>query len=442
MNKKILSMVAVLCLVTALSGCTTYDNFKNAWLKSGEADKADTINIGVYEPLSGQYKQIGKEEKMGIELAHEQVPKVLGKEIKLIYGDNKSNIYDAEPAIQELMTNSPSVILGSYGETLSLIASDYLKAAAIPGITPSSTNPLITGNNDYYFTAAFSETKQGDALAEYAFVQMNRDAVATVRTENDDRAQAIIKRFSSKLKKLSGNANAIVGSYTLAVDTTDYSTAIEAIRNSGAKAVFLSLTPKEAKEFLKQCINNNFTHVLFLGSKDWNDADFLSFVEESKKLHVAYVAEQTTDELSDEGKAFSEAFSKKYGENVMPTVNAAAAYDAYMMSVQAIENAYRKVMEESLEDALKEAGTEAAAMAIKKEYKTIRETGIPSGRLIKEALSSINNYQGASGIINYGGNNEPTKSILIGSIIKGEKNNPYIALLNKESLEKSEENKS
>ena len=167
--RKVLCLALAVSLMTGLAGCTTFNNFKNAFFSGGKTASERTIKIGIYEPMSGQYKEQGKEEIAGIELAHKLYPSVLGKKIELVYADNKSNMYDGETAIQELLSGSPSVVLGSYGETLTLAASDYIKATNTPAITISSTNPLITVNNPYYFSAAYTETRQGDAFAEFAF---------------------------------------------------------------------------------------------------------------------------------------------------------------------------------------------------------------------------------------------------------------------------------
>lgn len=105
-------------LAAGLCACTTYNNFKNAFFDDGKEAQERTIKIGVFEPLSGKNKTEGNEELMGIELAHDLYPTVCGKKVELVYGDNKSDIYTGETVIQELISaNSPSVILGSYGET-------------------------------------------------------------------------------------------------------------------------------------------------------------------------------------------------------------------------------------------------------------------------------------------------------------------------------------
>lgn len=142
---------------------------------------------------------------MGIELAHDLYPTVCGKKVELVYGDNKSDIYTGETVIQELISaNSPSVILGSYGETLTLIAGKYAKASNIPAITISSTNPLITTNNDYYFSATYSETRQGDALADFAYTSQKKIVAAAVKNEDDRYGYSYNQTFYKPLQEAVG----------------------------------------------------------------------------------------------------------------------------------------------------------------------------------------------------------------------------------------------
>ena len=234
--KKVLACAMTVSLAAGLCACTTYNNFKNAFFDDGKEAQERTIKIGVFEPLSGKNKTEGNEELMGIELAHDLYPTVCGKKVELVYGDNKSDIYTGETVIQELISaNSPSVILGSYGETLTLIAGKYAKANNIPAITISSTNPLITTNNDYYFSATYSETRQGDALADFAYTSQKKIVAAAVKTEDDDTATATIKRFTNRFKKLSGQSNSVAGTFTVPKDSTDYSKTIDDIKASGAE---------------------------------------------------------------------------------------------------------------------------------------------------------------------------------------------------------------
>lgn len=427
-RKRILSLVLVVCLTAGLTGCTTYTNFKNAFFGTDTVAKEKTIKIGVFEPTSGSMKTQGKEEVMGIELAHDLYPTACGKTVELVYADNKSDMYEAEAAIQELISsNSPSMILGSYGETLSLIAGKYIEAANIPSITISSTNPLITANNPYYFSATYSEARQGDALADFAYLSQNKDMVATVKLENDDTATATIKRFTNRMKKLTENNRCVVGSFTLSTTSADYTETIEKIRESGATAVFLAVPPTVAKEFLTQAQEQKLPYMLFLGTRAWGDKDFLEFVKANKQLHIGYPAEQATNNETAMSQKFMEAFRTKYGEDAELSQRTVVAFDAYLLAVTAMDRAMQTVRDTDPDTIAQNSATDAEARAKKEAWQAARETGIPSGTQIKDALNGIDNFEGASGVINYKGKNEATKSVSISHIANGTELPAYVS---------------
>lgn len=427
-RKRILSLVLVVCLTAGLTGCTTYTNFKNAFFGTDTVAKEKTIKIGVFEPTSGSMKTQGKEEVMGIELAHDLYPTACGKTVELVYADNKSDMYEAEAAIQELISSSsPSMILGSYGETLSLIAGKYIEAANIPSITISSTNPLITANNPYYFSATYSEARQGDALADFAYLSQNKDMVATVKLENDDTATATIKRFTNRMKKLTENNRCVVGSFTLSTTSADYTETIEKIRESGATAVFLAVPPTVAKEFLTQAQEQKLPYMLFLGTRSWGDKDFLEFVKANKQLHIGYPAEQATNNETAMSQKFMEAFRTKYGEDAELSQRTVVAFDAYLLAVTAMDRAMQTVRDTDPDTIAQNSATDAEARAKKEAWQAARETGIPSGTQIKEALNGIDNFEGASGVINYKGKNEATKSVSISHIANGTELPAYVS---------------
>lgn len=425
--KRVICLMLILALLAGLTGCTTFNNFKNAFFSDSNVATERTIKIGIYEPITGENKEQGKEEVMGIELAHELFPEVLGKKVELIYADNKSDMYEAETVVQELLANDISVMLGSYGETITLVASDYIKMKSIPAITISSTNPLITANNSYYFSATYTEARQGDALANFAYNSQFKDTVATVKVSQDDTATATIKRFTNRVKKLTGSSKSVVGSYVINVENTDYSETIEKLRNSGAKAVLLAMSPAMAQSFMEQCVEKNFTHVLFLGTRVWNDENFVTFAQSEEKIDVAFCAEEAEAVHTELSQVFIDAYTAKYGEESKPAGRTAAAFDAYVLALKAIENAYTSIQNADVEELAGKAGSEGEAKAIKEAYTKTLEEGVPSGAQIREALSLIKNFEGASGIINYNGSNEARKTIIVNHIDGLEIMPPYVA---------------
>ena len=418
-------LVVAIVAGSVLSGNTTFTNFENSFLGGDPEVKAATIKIGVYEPISGAYKQYGKDEAAGIELAHDLYPTVLGKDVELIYADNRSNMYDADTALQELMTQNPSIILGSYGEVLSLVASDYLVGSSTPGITVTSVNPLLTINNDFYFTASFSEARQGGALAEYAVRGLNKEAFATVMAFRDDAASAIIQRFEDGIINVTNREDAIVGDFIVNSEDADFTGYIEKLIESGADCVLLTLQPQAAQNFMLQCLEMEYTPQ-FLGTRDWDTEDFEKFLSSNPDLSVSYPSVQAAAATSTYD-VFMKAYYDKYGEDAAePSGSMAAAFDSYLLAIRAIEDAYQNVVNTDLEALKAEVGTDAKGRALVQTYESAIETGIPQGIHIRDALKEINGFEGATGVLSYEGGTEASKNVTILHFFRGEKLDPYV----------------
>jgi len=112
---------------------------------------ADRIKIGVLEPMTGQFATAAADEIAGIKLAKSVFTSVLGKQVELVYADNQSDTGVAVEAAQSLIDQGCKVIIGSYGNLLSLAVCDTIEAAKVPMIIPSCSNPLLTTTTDFCF---------------------------------------------------------------------------------------------------------------------------------------------------------------------------------------------------------------------------------------------------------------------------------------------------
>lgn len=423
--RRLFLCLLALILLTTASGCTTYTNFKNTFFPEHAQAETQPIRIAVYEPMTGKSSAQGEQEVIGFELAHELYPTVVDKPVELIYGDNQSNMYVAENTIQELLEQKPSVVLGSYGEVLTLVAGDYIKAASTPAITVSATNPLITANNTYYFSATFPEDKQGELLADYAYTASNKNVVATVRTGSDDQATAAVTRFSDRMHRITKNNDSVVGNFTVSSENPDLETVIERIRESGAKAVFLDMSPATAQVFLQTAVDLRLTHILWLGPRTWNDENLQAFVHENDKLDVAYPADFSQTVATETTEIFLDAYREKYGEETQPSETTAIAFDAYLLALDAIERAQTSAMETTEEDLAERFESDTSLKAAVAELKQAQESGIPTGHQILVALMETTEFQGASGVISYNGSNEAQKTISIERVSGGQDQPSY-----------------
>ena len=116
---------------------------------------------------------------------------------------------------------------------------------------------------------------------------------------------------------------------------------------------------------------------------------------------------------------FIKAYKQKYGQDAEPAQETAVAFDAYLMALTAIEDAYENTMAMEEEDLAESANTEAEEKALKEDWQLTKDTGIPTGKAVRDAIKAIEGFEGASGVISYGGTNEATKTIEVVYHAKG-----------------------
>ncbi|EJU20261.1 MULTISPECIES: ABC transporter substrate-binding protein [unclassified Mogibacterium] len=395
------AMMLLLLLAVVLSGCTTFDNFKKTYIDKKVVGDTNTINIGIYEPSSGEFKEQGEEEIRGIELANSIYGNVNGIKINLVRVDNQSDINSAKTAIQNLIKMKPTVIIGSAGEANSMVASPYIEKAKIPAITPSAANPLITENNKYYFRASITESQRGAGLAEYAYSVLNSRKIATISIRNDSSNTALLKGFNSKLSELetaaAGDAqseptSSIVYKEDINIDFAGYKKLVKKIKKSGADVVFIPFGTEKADLFFKTVEKEKLEgNITFVGNSTWNDYDFTRMMKKHPNIKVVFPSDSvfsagktTTKSITAETQRFLIEYANKYGDDNEPTSNAALGYDSYLIAINAINKANSTKPDD-----------------------------------IRKALSKLSDVRGVTGVFSFDKDGNPVKSVNLSTVKKG-----------------------
>lgn len=362
-----------------LAGCTTFDNFKEAFLQK-EKSKDVTIQIGIYEPMSGADSKAAEDEIKGIELANEVYPNVGGKIVELIYSDNSSDIDAAETAINDLIAKKPDVILGSYGSVYSMIAGKPINDAKIPAIAITNDNPLVTKNYPYYFRVCYVDSNQGDLLAKYVLEQKKETTAGVLLPNNDDVAMAMTTTFINRIEAETENEDAITAYETYKPGQTDFSKQLKAIEASGVKSVLLPGDIADSANIVNQAAKMGLD-VMFLGPTDWSDKEFRSQLSGSvSRDHLAFVNFFTADDtINQESEKFLKAYHEKYGKDQEPKDATALGYDAYLIAINAVNDAGDN----------------------------------PDGKDIRKVLAGATEFQGASGSITFNTEGDPLRSAQI-----------------------------
>lgn len=350
---RITAVLAVMVItMLTLSGCTTFDNFKKAFIEKND-DINTTVQIGIYEPTSGADSDAAEAEIEGIELAHELYPSIGGKVVELVYSDNASDIYAAETAAKDLVSKKPAVILGSYGSVYSLVAGDIIYDAKIPAIAMTNTNPLVTKNNPYYFRVCYVDSNQGDILARYVLEDKKEKTAGVLVPEDDDAALAMTTAFTDRIKTQTGNEDAIVAYEQYKTGDEDFTDQLNAIQQSGVKSVLLPGEMADSAKILKQADEMGLD-VLFLGDSDWSTEEFRKMYSGSRNgNNMAFINFFTSDETTTkESETFLKAYHDKYGSDSEPDNNVALGFDAYVVAIKAIDKVDGDITGENVKQVL------------------------------------------------------------------------------------------
>lgn len=381
-----------------LTACSSFDSFKHTFLdkKTKDVDEK-TILIGVFEPQTGRYSEKGQEEIKGIELANSIYNSVNGYHVELVKVDTQSSTGAAKTAIQSLIKMKPVAIIGSAGEATSLIASKYVDEAKIPAIAPSSTNPLITQNYNYYFRTSVTSSQMGTGVADYAYEELESRHIGIVTAQNDTAAASFLNGFNEKIDTLikedndeeSKEINPVVMEEELDIaDEGNILQIINEIKKNRVDTLFIPLGAEAMDSFLSAAEKNGLSNINFIGTNEWGNPEFIDMMKKHEGMKIAFPYESVlnggSNSMTHEADRFRIEYANKYGTDELPTDSAALGYDSYLLLINAIHNA-----------------------------------GSIKGPEIRQALLDLKDIQCATGVFNFDSHGNTVRPVNISTIKNG-----------------------
>lgn len=383
--KIIVISTIVLVMTAGLCGCTTFDNFKAAFIDKNQ-DSGREVIIGVLEPVTGSESKNAEDEIRGIQLANSVHPNAGDYRVSLVFSDNKSDIDATETAAQTLIAKEPAIILGSYGSVYSLSASPFIRDAKIPAISITNTNPLVTRNNEYYYRVCYVDSNQGDLLGRYVVEGKKEKKAGVLLPEGDDAAQAMAAAFGRRLRSETDNDDAIAFYEQYKTGQKDFTKELNRINKAGVKSILLPGEYADAANIITQAAKLNMD-VEFLGDTTWSDGSFRKLLGDNVTSEdYSFVqffsseGELTSQAITKERELFLSAYQKEYGKGSEPSDAMALGYDAYVIAADAIG----------------------------------RTTGKPDAKKVAAVLADPGyQIEGATGLINFNSIGDPIKTAYI-----------------------------
>ena len=330
--KKFLALVLAMLMVFSLCACGD----------GGESGEK-VVKIGVYEPQTGANGAGGKQEILGMQYANAQNPTVeIGGEtykVELVYADNESDTAKAVSAASKLVAEGVSVVLGSYGSSVAIAASDTFKEAGIPAIGVTCTNPQVTEGNDHYFRICVLDPFQGTVHANFAKEQLKADTIYCLGELGNDYDQGLINYCKEAAEKL--GMKVITESFPK--DNSDFTSYLNNAKKAGAQAIFAPCSIQYAQLIVEQAAAQGI-NIPLLGSDTWDNNTIVGATKgKDVKIYVSTFYQEGANPDFEKGiKEWINGDAKNLennGGNDMLAAVTVMGYDAYMVALEAIKAA-------------------------------------------------------------------------------------------------------
>ena len=256
---KLLSLVLCLAMLFSLAACASKDDTTTD-TSSDTSDTTDTtsdgektVRLGLIGPMTGDNANYGTSTRDGAQIAVDEINEaggVNGYTFVLDTQDSQGDPDSAVSAYGKLMDSGMNVSLGC---VLSGEAQSVITAAVEDGIlivTPTSSAVACIEGNPNAFRVCFNDAAQGTVSADYIADNNLGTKIAVFYQSDIDYSAGLYETFQAEA---ANRGLEIVEEQTFtAGSNTDFSTQINAIRDSGCELVFLPIYAAEAATFLTQ----------------------------------------------------------------------------------------------------------------------------------------------------------------------------------------------
>ena len=231
--------------------------------------------IAVVGAMSGQFENVGKEFKQGVQVAVEKINEgggLLGESISVFHGDDECDPEKAKIVAKEMADKGVVLVVGHLCSGASIAASEIYAEHGIVQITPASTAPQFTERGlTNVFRTCGRDDMQGFVLAEHI---VRKHSTKTVGIGHDE---SVYSTELAKLTKHFLNKSGIEEAFFLSFprDTADYASLLDTIAAKEVDLLFFPTYAGSATRILRQAKKQGIAFQ-FVGSDTLMNDDFLN----------------------------------------------------------------------------------------------------------------------------------------------------------------------
>ncbi|WP_028972324.1 ABC transporter substrate-binding protein [Sporomusa ovata] len=333
MSRSSVKMVAVLTAVLLITGV----------LAGCGGTSSNEIKIGVLNEMTGGNATMGTSSANGAKMAIKEANAkggVLGKQIKAIVADNKSEPSEAANAMTKLATQDKVVaITGMFASSNAIAASSVAEATKIPFLAVGATNPKVTVDEktnkvkDYTFRVCFIDPFQGTVGANFVLNTLQLKKAVILVDNSSDYSKGLAAFFKDAFTK--GGGTVLAEEAYLQKDQ-DFKTILTKVKALNADILYVPGYYEEVGKIVKQAREMGIT-VPMVGGDGWDSPKLVEIGTAAALDNTYFTNHYSVDDTSAESKAFVEAYKKEYGQ--APDALAVLGYDAANVLIDAIKRA-------------------------------------------------------------------------------------------------------
>lgn len=307
------------------------------------AAMAETVKIGVFEPASGDSGAGGKQEMLGMQYANKETPTVeiggVEYKVELVYADNGSSADKAPSAANDLVSKGVSVVLGSYGSSVSKAGAPIFEQAGVPAIGVTCTNPQVTDSPNYWRICFTDPFQGGTVLASLAYDTLGASTVYALAEAGNDYDAGLVNYFTEAFEALGGT----VIPDTFPTGTSDFTSYLTNAAAYGAQVLFCPVSIAYSTQIVQQAASQDVAFTLLGG--DTLDSNVVANAAKGTNvtLYVStFYQEGANAEFDANFKAWlnedAEAMTNNGGNDMIAAVSI-MGYDAYYVALEALKAA-------------------------------------------------------------------------------------------------------
>jgi len=330
----ILSLVLVLLIsMSMLSGC---------------GSKTATIKIGAVGPLTGDSSNGGTDELEGKQMAVEAFNAaggIDGKKVELISYDDASSASQSATAVTKLINvDNVVAIVGAHNSACTLADLEVLNKYGIPMITPGSSAVAVLASGCKWISRAFpGDALQSTALVHYIETKAPVEKIGVIYS-NDDFGVGGLKSITEAAQVYGIQ----VVSESFANEDKNMTSQLSKLKGEGIDCLFIWCQYSPGALIMKQARALNWNIQFYSGSGTIHPDTFS--LSDDAYVGTINSVPFTSDSTVPYVQAWVKLFQERFKE--LPSQNAARAYDATMILLNAIKTA-KSTDPQKIQDAIR-----------------------------------------------------------------------------------------